>query len=360
MSREQTRMNPPLKLLSREELTSLQFPPRFPILGDWLTDRHQCMVYAQTGRGKSLFSMSIAMAVAGGGSVFGWDAPEARPVLYVDAEMDLADLMGRDALLSSAVEGVDEGALNKNLLILARHGQPDGVVFPDIVDEEGREALLELVEEHSPCLVILDNLSTLAEIRDENDAASFAPVLKILWELRQRGCAVLLVHHTGKQEGRFRGSSKLAATFESILQLAINGDLLTGDTGFTIKVDKFRGGKPPESTKVRLDVDPETGAGHWNYGGLQERQLQELLQVVRSRGFFYAKDMGPTLGISSSEITKRKHEAIRAGLITEQEWNQCFLDARATGREFDGVDLTDGFSYEPELGDDFEGGDFHA
>lgn len=327
----------PLKFLTHQQLHALNIPPRIPILGEWMTERHPCMVYAQTGRGKSLFAMSVAIAVAGGGSVFGWEAPEPRPVLYVDAEMDIADVVGRDKLLVPSVGGVDTKALDKNLTILARHHQPDGATFPDLVEEAGREALLDIVRKLKPALVILDNLSTLAEIKDENDAASFTPILKMLWELRRLDCAVMLVHHTGKQEGKYRGSSKLAATFESIIQLGVNNDLLQGDTGFTIRIDKFRGGQPPKPLKVKLEVDKKTGAGRWDFSGLQDRNLQELVKAAQSREFQYGKAIAEHLGISTGEVSKRKHKAIAMGLITGDEWEQCFQDARDTINEFPNV-----------------------
>lgn len=325
---------PPLKLLSQRQLSNLEMPSRQCLLGDWLTERHPCMVYAQTGRGKSLFSMSVAMAVASGGSVFGWKAGAPSTVLYVDAEMDLADIKERDTLLLTTVENGDEGLLARNLTILSRHYQSPHSHFPDLADEEGRLVLMELMDALSPKLVILDNLSTLAEIKDENDAASFTPILRTLWELRQKGCAVLLVHHTGKQEGKYRGSSKLAATFESILQLAPNPDLLPDETGFTIKVDKFRGRQQPKPLKVKLEVDENTGAGKWSIDFLKQQELQALVKAVRSLDYSFAKDISAATGVSTGEISKRKKEAIKLGLITLEEWELCMKDARILRNEF--------------------------
>ena len=336
--------NPPkLRLLKGSSLSSLDIPPREPLLGDWLTERHPCMVYAQTGRGKSLFAMSVAIAVAGGGNVFGWSATEPRPVLYVDGEMDVADAAERDTLLKPAVEGLDWEALEANRTILSRHYQLHGAVFPDLVDDAGQEVLMTLVEKLRPALVVLDNLSCLADIRDENDAASFTPVLNMMWRLRHAGCAVLLVHHTGKQEGKYRGSSKLSAVFESVLQLAPNPDLLTGDTGFTIKVDKYRSGGSPQPLKVSLEVDAATGAGYWQYEALGERRLQEVVQAVRSREFNTGKELAAHLGIATSTLSKLKRKAIAANLITEAEWKQCLQDARDTSREFDDPYGLDGY-----------------
>lgn len=316
-----------LVVLSRPELKALEIPERIPLLGDWLTERHPSLIYAQTGRGKSLFAMSIAIAVAGGGTVFGWAAPEPRRVLYVDAEMDIADIKSRDGLLVPAVEGVDGEALDANLLLLSRHHQGRGAVFPDLVDPQGQQALLEHVKHIRPALVILDNLSTMAEIRDENDAAAFGPVLETLWKLRQLGCAVILIHHTGKQEGKFRGSSKLAATFESVLQLAPHGDLLRDQAAFTIRVDKFRGGQAPESLEVHLEVD-DAGDGNWAYQAALDRRLLVLVDEALSQNHASQNELAEALGLSKGEVSKRKHRAIANGLITKEEWSDSLRAAR--------------------------------
>ncbi|MFN3609837.1 MAG: AAA family ATPase [Hyphomonas sp.] len=323
----EARAQPPLSLLCQSDLQTLELPPRGRLLGDWLTERHPCMVYAQTGRGKSLFAMSLALAVAGGGEVFGWKAPSPSTVLYVDAEMDLADIRERDALLLPSISSADKEALGGNLHILARHGQPEGAPFPDLVEEAGRRALMEIVRKLNPAMVILDNLSTLAEIRDENDAAAFAPVLRTLWELRQLGCAVILVHHTGKQEGKFRGSSKLAATFESVFQLAPNDDLLPGDTGFAFRVDKFRGAAAPAPFKAQLTVD-NAGKGRWEISSGEDRHLQNLLRKVRSRDYATQNALATVMGVEKGTLSKWKKRALGLDLITHEEWERCLSEAR--------------------------------
>jgi AAA domain len=86
-----------------------------------LAQEHLSMVYSPAGCGKSFFTMSIAIAVAGGGSLFGWKAPKARKVLLVDGEMGLIDLHDRSRDLLTAVEGADEPKVRNNLVLLAYH-----------------------------------------------------------------------------------------------------------------------------------------------------------------------------------------------------------------------------------------------
>ncbi|MEQ8559747.1 MAG: AAA family ATPase [Henriciella sp.] len=327
-------------ILTRAELTQLDIPERQSLLGDWLTERHPSMVFAQTGRGKSLFAMSVAIAVAGGGRAFGWQALEPRTVLYVDAEMDRADIKARDGLLSDAVESVDDADLDRNLHLLIRHGQPDGVVFPDLAEAQGQQALLEIVSALKPALVILDNLSTLAEVRDENDAAAFAPVLQTLWRLRQLDCAVLLVHHTGKNGADFRGSSKLAATFESIIKLERPRDLAPEEMAFTIEWRKFRGAPAATGGALRATlVKSSEGAGKWETESAADPLLFEAIKRVRSGDYRHDQGVGRSLGLDKVQTHRLKKKADRLGLLSTAEWNALMQSAReASGSSYEDVD----------------------
>jgi DNA invertase Pin-like site-specific DNA recombinase len=61
------------------------------------------------GVGKSLFALSAALAVAGGGEFLGWTTAKKEGgwrVLYIDGEMHIADIQERANLLLDAVPGL--------------------------------------------------------------------------------------------------------------------------------------------------------------------------------------------------------------------------------------------------------------
>ncbi len=83
--------------------------------------------------------------------------------------------------------------------------------------------------------MVLDNFSTLGEVEDENAASSFNAIQQFLLQLKVQEVATILVHHTSKAGDNFRGSSKLAATFETIIQLErpqVSFRRLSGDRGW--------------------------------------------------------------------------------------------------------------------------------
>jgi predicted ATP-dependent serine protease len=92
-----------------------------------------------------------------------------------------------------------------------------GTGFTLITDASGMELVLERIRKGRRDLIVLDNFSTLGEVEDENAASSFNAIVQFLLSLKVEDVATLLVHHAGKS-GDFRGSSKLAATFETIIK----------------------------------------------------------------------------------------------------------------------------------------------
>jgi hypothetical protein len=63
-----------IKIPSLGELLDSRFRDRKYLLSPWLREHESCMVYADTGVGKSMFALSAALAVAGGGEFLWMEA----------------------------------------------------------------------------------------------------------------------------------------------------------------------------------------------------------------------------------------------------------------------------------------------
>lgn len=196
-----------LKVPTAGQLLKARFRERRHLLAPWLREQENCMLYAATGIGKSLFALSAAMAVAGNGEFLGWRPDEAPHggwrVLYVDGEMHIADIQDRLRQLRDGIPGLDKSALDERLSFLARQHQDAGVQFPSITDYAGQQFVLRHLEAGKYDLVVLDNFSTLGEVEDENAASSFNAIQQFLLQLKVLGVATILVHHTGKAEDNF-------------------------------------------------------------------------------------------------------------------------------------------------------------
>ena len=270
-------------------LLAHQFPPREALVDPWLRQGESAMLWAAPGTGKTLLTLTLAVMVAGGGTVLGWHSPKPRRVLLVDGEMSAEDLQERAKWLIGMVDGIDREAAAANLHLLSRNWQRPEVAFPDLGEREGRQGAAsgqdQAMAEAQRCgaeLVLLDNFSTLVEVADENDAASMNATLAFLLRLKQLRIGCVLVHHSGKDGGTYRGSSKLATTFEVILGLKpLDSVATSAGAAFRVEWTKYRR-EPCEavrSREVRL-VKGQDGAPRWEATATMDDDVRRLLDPV--------------------------------------------------------------------------------
>src|SRR6185369_4337978 len=139
-----------LSIMTAAELLAADIAPRRDLLGPLLANDSAALVYGPTGIGKSLFALSLAWAVAAGGSFLGWQSPRPHRVLYVDGEMGVAAVRERLALLGPPPDG---------LAIMAHdlgHGPGGGLL--DLSEDAGIERVMTAW--NRPELVVLDTLSS--------------------------------------------------------------------------------------------------------------------------------------------------------------------------------------------------------
>ena len=200
------------KVATLNELLKMDIPPRQWLLYPFLQERSTCMLYAKRGVGKTYVGLSIALAVAGGVNIMGFNADGAHKVLYIDGEMAACDLRERARALALGLGDSFSGF--DNLQFLSADLQPNG--SPNLAHPETQreiEALLDGV-----ALVIIDNLSALCSFGRENEAESWEPMQRWLLHLKHQGKSVLVIDHAGKN-GDNRGTSKKQDALESVINL---------------------------------------------------------------------------------------------------------------------------------------------
>ena len=242
------------------------------------------MIWAAPAVGKTMFSLSLALAVAGGGSFIGWEAPKPRKVLFIDGEMPIQDLQERLEALSSSIEGIDMDAARSRLTILARHDQSPDADFPDLGNDEIAKDTLNLIRKEQYDLVILDNLSTLAYLDDENSSTAVTPVIRFLQSIKQANVGCIVVHHSSKNGTNYRGSSNLATTFEVILGLTSINNILSDHQGAAFKTEftkvrNFRN-ETMQSREIRLCTTD--GKSEWLALADEDETLKAIVAVIKS------------------------------------------------------------------------------
>ena len=208
-------------------------PPEVPWLVEGLVVKAALTILnGREGEGKSLLAMAVSAGAAGGHSVAGLDC-ERGSVVYVDAENGAYEIHRRVHALELPLEGVEVYEVN------------------DFDLRDDLDELEVVVERHRPSLLVLDSFRSLWG-GDENDSGQVSRCLDPLRRLAHRsGVAILLLHHSGKANSNYRGSSAIGASTVLGFTLAREQDDVQEDRRY-IKTWKCRPAPEPPRRWLRL------------------------------------------------------------------------------------------------------------
>jgi KaiC/GvpD/RAD55 family RecA-like ATPase len=324
-----------LKVLSLGELLDTKFPEREDLITPWMKQGESALIYAAPGVGKSMFVTTLALAVAGGGKLNDWTFPKPRKVLFWDGEMFVDELQDRARVLMPTIAGLDYEAVRKNFRLAARQHQEPDISFPDIAKEEGRKDILEMSKGCD--LVVLDNLSTLATVEDENSAAAFNDVVLMLSKLKQYPTACILVHHSNKANTDARGSSKVTATFEVKMKLDRWDDPKNrGNTAFKLEWEKYRRQKTTDIKNSCMWLEGDDGGDlMWQTKGDPDSEIDKLIRLARSGEYCTQGELAKALGFSTGKLSDLINKAFLdpSRKFSKKEWDRCKNAATETRAE---------------------------
>ena len=286
-----------LMAVTADAFLEMQLPVREMMLDPVLATQSLSLLYSKRGVGKTFFAIGIAHTIATGGSLFGWSAPKPRSVLFVDGELPGRVLQDRISVIV--------GRPSKTNLKLLRIITPDlqSGQMPDLATREGQE----LVESHldEAELLILDNLSALCRTGKENEGEGWLPVQEWALKLRQRGVAVLFVHHAGKA-GAQRGTSRREDVLDLVLALRHPTDYApTEGLRCELHFEKCRSllGEGAKPFEVRLQADA-TGVLVWTTRPIDDVLLSRATELFRDG--VSVRDAAEELQISKSKVQRLK------------------------------------------------------
>ena len=298
------------KPIGFNDFLALEMPRRETLLAPILPERSLSMLYAPRGVGKTLLSLSIGLAVAGGVPLLCWSAPRRKHVLYVDGEMPLSSLQERLRAISM---GLGADIPNDGFKILAADQTKQGLSLGSEDGQKAVEPLLNAVD-----LMILDNLSTLCTTGSESASDAWVPMQNWLIRLRRQGIAVLLVHHAGTN-GRQRGTSRREDALDTIIALRRPEDYSPEQGArFEVHFEKLRN-RVEHNGAVSFEAKLESLGGDGSDGVRWSAQDVSPPMFKRATELFQegltVREVATTLHISKSEAGRIRLRATDEGLL---------------------------------------------
>ena len=314
------------------EMESKEYPQRKVLVSNLIHDREAIMLYSPTGVGKTWLSLAIAMIVAGRGKLdlLDWENEDPQPVCYVDGEMLEEDMQERIKMLIPSLN-IDEEELRKNFRYLSRVSQKEEIEdFLSLELKENQLELLKWLKDNSGKgkhpLLVLDNLSNLAELGDENSSGQMQSFNMMVTKARKFGCSMVTVHHTGKSmtvgpDGipTWRGSYDMATRLDKTLCLLPCQSSLDGYITFQVLEGKSRRGERINKTiqfnpfEKKWEIYDET---------VTEDRHQLVKELLKMGCVTKYEDLKEILNRSISSSERYLKQAIDSGAFSELEWKE--------------------------------------
>ena len=314
------------------------YPKRTVLVSNLLHDREAVMLYSPTGVGKTWLSLAIALIAAGGGKLelLEWVNDDPQPVCYIDGEMLEEDIHERIKLLIPSLD-LDEEELRKNFRFISRVSQPDDVEeFLSLELEINQWELLNWVrdntEKGSHPIVVLDNLSNLVELGDDNSAGQMQNFNMMVTKARKSGCSMVIVHHTGKNLGigpdgipTWRGSYDMATRLDKTICLLPCQSSLDGYVTFQVLEGKSRKGQ-----RISLSIQFNPMEKKWELfdESSTEDRHQLVKELLEKRYIAKYEDLKDVLQRSASSAERYIKQAIECGFFEEADWKKWKQEAK--------------------------------
>jgi len=232
---------PLFRTLSLNELDNLPDP-------EWVIDGYvpadaMVTVFGAPGSTKSFWALDVACSIASGAEFNGAKVRQGK-VIYCVGE-GLRGMKWRIEAWKLAHPSADIEALEENLIIL-----PRAVMLLDKTESAMLANTAEAVHEESPLRAfVIDTWARSLTGGDENSAQDVGVAINVCETVRARtGASPIIIHHTGADGTRERGSTALRGATDTTIQMA--HDETSGIVTVTCK--KMKDGEPFPATRYNL------------------------------------------------------------------------------------------------------------
>ena len=302
-------------ILKVEDFLALDLPERPVILHPWLKEKSNTLISGWRGAGKTWFIITLMNAVTRGLMFGPWETITPVPCLYIDGELNDDEIQERLKSIQIGERKVPLYIYNECLM------KELGCPKASLLDPNWRDKILNFILTHKIGLTGFDNLSALtggANPYDENTKKDWAPINDWLIDVKHKGCANILVHHTGKG-GDQRGTSEREDNIDTSILLAQPKDYRPEQgCRFVLKFTKKRTHQS-EANLIQdhdFQLKEEDGKVDWEVSGHKGNTDLEILKML-SDGIKQS-DIAKAFGITPPAITKKKNGFIAKGWLDSE------------------------------------------
>ena len=174
-------------------------PEARALFGDFWLEDELCILFADTGIGKSIFALQIADSVARGVSIapFLLEIP-AQKVLYFDFEMSGKQIRKRYSLRDGN-NRPDRYRFTPNIIRAQLHTEPDYPGYFDSYTEYIHDSFEEVLRESGCRIVIVDNITFLNNSANSGPGRAFRLIGELQRLKNEYGLSILVLAHTPKR-----------------------------------------------------------------------------------------------------------------------------------------------------------------
>jgi RecA-family ATPase len=311
--------------VSAEELHQIALPHHEPLLDRWLAEGDLGFIFAARGVGKTHLALGLARALAEGGSIGPWRAPNAVPVLYVDGEMNAEQIRERDGALAKST-----GALYylNHELLFARTQKTI-----NLARLECQNALTQLCVQRGVKVLFLDNLSTLFSGVEENNNDAWEQVLPWLLHLRKLNVTVVIVHHAGRN-GQMRGASRREDSAAWVIRLddALDGASVKRGAKFVSTFTKPSRHTPAEMPSFAWEFSPDKATGRCDVIFRAATGLEVFLQWLAD-GLQTCGEIANEMHTTPGTVSKLAKRGANEGRIRIERRKYYLIDGNGGGEK---------------------------
>ena len=161
-------------------------------------------------------------------------------------------------------------------------------------------------EEFQPELIIIDTLVEFANLisgepLESNNSQGWAVVMGEITDLARDFCAVLLLHHANKVDGKYRDSTAIGGAVDVIIEL--QGD------GAGPRTLKAKGRFPLPETRVKLEGD------EFKLIEAPEEIEERVVRFVAAHPRCSLRDLRDSIGGNANEVGRIKDRLLKTGRI---------------------------------------------